>query len=113
MLWSALMMIVGGVPAPAPTYLICEWTNDRGTWQADVALDEANQRATIGLSTGHTVTRPALFSPSEVKVPDEPNTWVFSRTDLTFHRTVSFRPGDTGGDTGTCKIKPVPAERAF
>lgn len=113
MLWLGLLAIIGAAAGPEPAYLTCEWTNASGTTQADVAIDEANQRATISVVGGRIVTRPALFTPTEVTVVDEPMTWRFSRTDLTFRRTPSFMPATDPGNAGACKIAPKPAKRAF
>ncbi len=113
MWWLGLLASVSVGPAGGPTYLSCEWKSEKESARADVSLDEANQRAVIAIEGGRVSTRPALFTPTEVLVVDEPMTWSFSRTDLTFRRTFSFMPASDPGNVGVCKLVPAPAKRAF
>lgn len=111
------MLIIGllaSVAATTPVYLDCTVPRaGAAPFKVEVALDEANQRATIALDTGRVVVRPAVFSPDQVKVPDEEATWTISRVDLRIHRALSFMPAGSPGETGSCTIKPEPAKRAF
>ncbi len=79
----------------------------------DVTLDETEQRAIVTLpSTGRSVTLRALFSPIEVRIPDDESTWIVDRVKLAFHRVMVI--GDRRWDEpGKCSIKPAPAKRAF
>lgn len=113
MLWLGLLASMTLAPANGPIYLTCEWRVDSETSRVNVSLDEANQRAVIAIVDGRTVTRSALFTPTEVRVVDEPMTWTFSRVDLTFRRTFSFMPPSDPGNVGKCKLAPAPAKRAF
>lgn len=111
-----LAAIAGAAPTAAgPTYLTCELARQEGGPLAvDVAVDEANQQVTLSLpSTGRVVTRRALFSPTDIMVPDSPETWRISRVDLSFGRKFDFRPTGDAGETGRCQVKPAPAKRAF
>lgn len=108
MLWIALL---AAAPATmSPVYLTCEMIEGATPTTVSLAIDEGNQRVTIGLQTGRTVTRPALFSETEVKVQDEEMTWVVSRVDMTIRRTLTFTPDV---DRGTCKKASAPPARAF
>jgi hypothetical protein len=116
----AMVILLAAIAAAAPaavgpTYLTCELAREEGGPLAvDVAVDEANQQVTIALpSTGRVVTRRALFSPTEVTVPDQPVTWRVSRVDLTFGRKFDFMPAGDVGETGRCQLKAAPAKRAF
>lgn len=111
-----LAALAGATTASSgPIYLTCELARQEGGPLAvDVAVDEANQQVTIALpSTGRVITKRALFSPTEILVPDEPTTWRFNRVDLSFERKFDFRPSTDAGETGRCQLKPAPAKRAF
>jgi len=109
--WILAATAISG--APAPTYLACELSQEGGKLSVDVAVDEPNQQVTIALPTGRTVTRRALFSPSEVRALDDQQTWLINRVDLSFGRTFAFMPEGDPGESGVCRVKVAPAKRAF
>lgn len=96
-----------------PVYLTCQLKQETGLLPAEIAVDEANQKVTIGLPSGRTVTRNGLFSPTEIKVMDDQTTWVIDRVSPSVRRTFAFMPADDAGEFGKCALKPTPEKRAF
>lgn len=110
-------LAVGTQAAATPTYLSCTIDQGATELQVEVTADEEQQRATISLpSTGRAVTRPALFSPSEVQIEDRlgvwVDNWVIDRVNLGIQRRASIGDKLTV-HSGKCVIKPAPAKRAF
>ncbi|WP_370308348.1 hypothetical protein [Sphingobium abikonense] len=111
---AAVAALAGATRAiAAPTYLECHLTQETGLLPVQIALDEANQKVTIGLPSGRTVTRDGLFGPNEIKVVDDQMTWTIDRVSSSIRRTFAFMPADDPGERGKCKIAPVPENRAF
>jgi hypothetical protein len=100
--------------ASGPTYLHCDWKNGSGNGggAAEFALDETSGRASLSGEGFPPASLRAIFTASDVTIPQGPIAWRISRVDLSIRRTYSFAP-DSAGDAGTCKIVPAPAARAF
>lgn len=109
-----LLFAIAAAATPlAPVYLACTLAQEVGVLNVDIALDEANQRSTVALPSGLTITQPAVFSPAAVKIPGKNDTWTIDRVTLSIRRTFAFQPQDHPGQSGTCKLQDVPAKRAF
>ncbi|GEM_PF-1606787 len=108
-----MMIAASALSAATPTYLSCEWGEVDGS-RVELAVDEANQRITIGRPGLEVVSLPALFTPNEVRATEriggETQTWLVDRTALTLTISVSFSPNP---QIGQCEVKPTPADRAF
>lgn len=107
------VFVLAGAAAASPVYLACPLQREAGPLVIDVVVNEPVQEVTISVPGGRTVTRKALFTPSEVRMTDDQTTWIFNRVDLSFQHILSFMPASDPGDTGKCSLKPAPTERAF
>ncbi len=96
-----------------PTYLVCQLVQETGLIPVEIALDEDNQKVTIGLPSGRTVSRDGLFGPTEIKVVDDQTTWIINRVSSSLRRTFAFMPLSDPGEHGECAVKAAPAKRAF
>ncbi|WP_242137384.1 hypothetical protein [Sphingomonas sp. TREG-RG-20F-R18-01] len=109
-----LLFAIAAAASPlAPVYLTCSLAQDVGVLRVQIALDEANQSSTVALPSGLTITRPALFSPTMVRIANKNDTWTIDRVTLGIRRTFSFQPKDDPGQSGSCQLQTVPAKRAF
>ena len=99
--------------ASEPTHLICTLGAGATAERVEIVADQTGGKATImQASANRTVTLPAVFSPSELRIADRELTWIVDRTSLAFHQVVQF--GDYRNEhDGRCEVKPVPAKRAF
>lgn len=108
------MLIVAALALASPVYLQCDFSTAQAKWSVPIAIDEPNQRVTIGHAKGGASVVPALFSPDKVvateQIGNETQTWAFDRLDLSVRTTTSFT---TDATVGACKITPTPAKRAF
>lgn len=106
--------LLGSAPATgSPTYLSCSLQDGDAQTAVDLTIDEAAQSVTIDQkTTGRLVSRAAVFSPTEVRIPDDPSTWVVDRVTLALQRVVKFSDQQFV-DQGKCKVLPTPAKRAF
>ena len=111
---TALAWTSCAAASDTPAYLTCTWTGESQGQAVDLAIDEANQRMTVGRKDGQAVSLAAMFTPEEVRaterVGSETVMWTINRIDLSLKSSVSFSPNIRAG---TCKIKPAPAKRAF
>lgn len=106
MLWMLLA-------ASTPTYLSC--TLGRGSDQERVEINasEADASATVVQPTAsRTVRRAAVFSPTDVRIPDAEITWIVDRVTLKLKQVVAFGTYRNEHE-GQCEVKPAPAKRAF
>jgi hypothetical protein len=109
-----LLAGIGATGGGAPTYLTCILDQDKGPLPVELVLDEQNQRASVSLpTTGRAITRPAIFSAATVSFKDEPLTYTVDRVTLALRRYWPESPDRSAGETGRCKVSPVPAKRAF
>lgn len=98
--------------ASAPTYLGCSLDENGHLMKVDVAVYESDRQAVLAQSTGRTVTRPAVITPSDVSIADDESVWTIDRVTLAFTRRIVI--GDREWlERGKCEVKPVPADRAF
>jgi hypothetical protein len=99
--------------AAAPTYLECKLQREGAVSIVEIVADEDNHSAVIALpATGRTVTRQAVFSPTTVRISDDPEIWIVDRVSLKLVRDMKI--GDEVSRlTGTCSLKPKPDKRAF
>ena len=106
MLWMLLA-------ASGPTYLTCAVPAAPTPFAVELALDEAQGRATISIpSTGAVYTEEAAFAPDKVLIRDAHSTWTIDRVTLAAQRAYSFGK-QPNVDSGKCELKPAPAKRAF
>jgi len=106
-----IAILLMAAQAATPVYLTCTITPpDAAAFATDLALDEANQLATISQHTGRVAVRQAVYSPEEVRIPDDAQIWTVSRVDLTIRRSFTFTASI---ETGKCVLKPSPTKRAF
>ncbi len=106
MLWMLLA-------ASAPTYLSCQVPAAPEPFSVEMTLDEGQGRATIGIpSTDIVYVETAAFAPGSVIIRDEHSTWTINRVTLAVQRAYRFGT-QPNIDTGSCKVRPVPAKRAF
>lgn len=107
-----LLLAIASAPASAaPTYLSCVAQQGQPL-PVNIVADEQGQTATVELPSGRIVRRPAVFSPTEVRILDEETTWIVDRVKLGFQRVVSI--GDhTSVYPGTCAVGKAPPQRAF
>lgn len=105
------MFIALAMVAANPVYLACSFSEAR---VFDVAVDEANQKVTIGFQGQDVTTSNALFTPTKVTtirpLGNETQTWTIDRTSLDAEYVVSWSPIPS---RGVCKVQPAPAKRAF
>jgi hypothetical protein len=98
----------------APVYLTCSWNGEDQGKTIDLAIDESNQRITVGHPGDSVTNLPALFNPDEVRATErigaESMYWVVNRVDLSLTTTVTF---SSNVRKGVCKVKPSPDKRAF
>jgi hypothetical protein len=105
--------LIAALAASAPTYLSCTLQDGETKTLVDLTVDEVAQNVTIEQkTTGRLVSRAAVFSPTEVRVPDQPSTWVVDRVTLALQRVVKFS-NQQFVDHGQCKVSTTPAKRAF
>lgn len=106
--------LAGASPATGtPAYLACTLQDGDTATSVALTVDESGQSATIDQqTTGRVVRRRAIFSPTEVRIPDEPSTWVVDRVSLALQRIVTFSDKQFV-DRGQCKVLSAPSKRAF
>jgi hypothetical protein len=112
-MWWLGVLAAAATAAP-PTYLTCQLPSAGVPFEVHVAVDEGNQRVTIGQDGKTPASMPALFTPEKITavqmIGTETKTWSFGRVDLSVNTKTSFTPEAA---VGTCKIVPTPTKRAF
>ena len=106
-----MLTIAAGLGAASPTYLACSIDQAGENLTVEIVADEASRRAIVSLPSGRVVERVAVFSPTSVRIDDEPTVWIIDRSNLSITRTVNIREPRTYN--GKCEVKPAPEKRAF
>lgn len=113
---NVLMIAALAAASPAaatPTYLACTLQDGATATSVALTVDEPDQSVTVEQqTTGRAIRRRAIFSPTEVRIPDEPSTWIVDRVNLGLQRIVTFSDKQFV-DRGQCKVLAAPAKRAF
>ncbi|MBW6531930.1 hypothetical protein KZ820_14405 [Sphingomonas sp. RRHST34] len=116
MVWYVgfLALAAPAAAAAEPVYLTCEVAGERDRERYEITLREDQASAAVIGNDGRSRNFPAVFSRDRVQI-DQPIggdkiTIAIDRTDLTARQTTTFSDYVR---TGTCKLTPAPAKRAF
>jgi hypothetical protein len=99
--------------AGSPVYLACDLQEGATATSITLTIVEDDQTVTLVQNhSGRTISKRSIFSPSEVKIPDDESIWIVDRTTLGIKRIVKIGTA-RWEDIGQCRLVETPPKRAF